>query len=72
MLQRAASAWCLPPVEATSPDAAAPCEGKPWHETRAPVRGSWRRSGAHVLALVCGARDGPAAQAEDRGGARHR
>ena len=70
-LQRAATAGCLTPVEEPSPDAEVPCEGKPWHETRAPVRGLWRRSGAHALARACGARNGPAERAADRGGARH-
>ena len=71
ILQRVETAWCLPPVEATSPDAAAPCEGKPGHETRVPGRGSGRRSGAYAGPGVPHT-PGPAERAADRGGARHR
>src|SRR5262249_49224950 len=40
------------------------------YETPAPPRGAWRRRGAHARALAGGARDGPAARAVARGGAR--
>jgi len=38
----------------TSSDTEAPCEGRHWHETRAPVRGSWRRRGAHATTQPSG------------------
>src|SRR5262249_38378649 len=63
--------WLLTPMEETSHDAAASVSGKHVYETPAPARDAWRRRGAHTLALACGACDGPAAWAVDRGGACH-
>ena len=51
MLQRAEPTWCRTPMEAPSPDAAAPCEGKPGHETLGSCQG--------LVAAQRGARAGP-------------